>query len=59
MKVFQVNCVYKRGSTGKIVEDIHKALKEKDIESIIDIKIQEKLKYRLNMTKKEKLHIMM
>lgn len=35
MKVLQVNCVYKRGSTGKIVADIHKVLLERGIESVV------------------------
>lgn len=35
MKILQVNCVYKNGSTGKIVYDIHTELKKKGIESII------------------------
>lgn len=35
MKVMQINCVYKSGSTGKIVFDIHTALKEKGIESVV------------------------
>lgn len=35
MKILQVNCVYKKGSTGKIVQDIHSDLKENDIESIV------------------------
>lgn len=35
MKVLQVNCVYKRGSTGKIVADIHKVLLNKGIESVV------------------------
>ncbi|MHB8126275.1 MAG: glycosyltransferase [Desulfitobacteriaceae bacterium] len=35
MKVLQVNCVYKRGSTGKIVDDIHIVLKERGYKSII------------------------
>ena len=35
MKILQVNCVYKRGSTGKIVYDIHNVLKELGIESIV------------------------
>ena len=26
MKVLQVNCVYKKGSTGKITYDLHKGL---------------------------------
>lgn len=35
LKILQVNCVYKRGSTGKIVFDIHQGLKENGIESIV------------------------
>lgn len=35
MKILQINCVYKRGSTGKIVGDIHKVLLNKGIESIV------------------------
>ncbi|WP_169834435.1 glycosyltransferase [Paenibacillus donghaensis] len=35
MKILQVNCVYNRGSTGKIVNDIHKGLQEIEIESIV------------------------
>ncbi|MBQ2932567.1 MAG: glycosyltransferase [Clostridia bacterium] len=35
MKVMQINCVYRSGSTGKIVFDIHTALKEKGIESLV------------------------
>ena len=35
MKVLQVNCVYKKGSTGKIVADIHSELQKKGIESIV------------------------
>lgn len=35
MKVMQINCVYKSGSTGKIVYDIHTALKESGIESVV------------------------
>ena len=27
MKILQINCVYKNGSTGKIVADIHTELK--------------------------------
>lgn len=33
MKILQVNCVYKKGSTGKIVYDIHKRLLEKGYDS--------------------------
>lgn len=35
MKILQVNCVYKKGSTGKIVHDIHRGLQEQGIESIV------------------------
>lgn len=35
MKVLQVNCVYQKGSTGKIVLDIHKCLMKQGIESIV------------------------
>ncbi len=35
MKVLQVNCVYNKGSTGKIVFDIHKGLQEQGIESVV------------------------
>lgn len=35
MKVLQVNCVYKKGSTGKITNDIHTELINKGIESVV------------------------
>ena len=35
MKILQVNCVYNKGSTGKIVADVHTALKEKGVESLV------------------------
>lgn len=35
MKVLQINCVYKKGSTGKITYDLHTALTEKGIESVV------------------------
>ena len=35
MKILQINNVYKRGSTGKIVADIHGYLQEKNIESVV------------------------
>jgi len=35
MKILQVNVVYKKGSTGKIVYDIHKELKKYGVESIV------------------------
>lgn len=35
MKVLQVNCVYKTGSTGKIVYDLHTELQKRGIESVV------------------------
>jgi len=35
MKILQVNCVYNKGSTGKIVRDLHNALIEKGINSVV------------------------
>lgn len=35
MKILQVNCVYKKGSTGKIVYDIHSELLKNGVESIV------------------------
>lgn len=35
MKVLQVNCVYKKGSTGKIVYDLHTEFIKQNIESIV------------------------
>lgn len=35
MKVLQVNCVFRHGSTGKIVDDIHKVLQQRGIESVV------------------------
>ncbi len=35
MKVMQINCVYKTGSTGKIVYDIHTELKKNGVESVV------------------------
>lgn len=35
MKILQVNCVYKKGSTGKIVYDIHTELLKRGIESVV------------------------
>ena len=35
MKILQINNVYKNGSTGKIVYDIHKELQEEGVESIV------------------------
>lgn len=35
MKVLQINCVYKTGSTGKITYDIHAGLKAQGIDSVV------------------------
>lgn len=35
MKVLQVNCVYRKGSTGKIVHDLHKQLQNEGITSVV------------------------
>ena len=35
MKILQVNCVYNKGSTGKIVHDIHMELQKRGIESVV------------------------
>ncbi len=35
MKVLQVNCVYRNGSTGKIVYDLHTALKQRGVDSVV------------------------
>ncbi|MBP3716854.1 MAG: glycosyltransferase [Paludibacteraceae bacterium] len=35
MKILQINCVYKKGSTGKIISDIHRCLQEEGHQSIV------------------------
>ena len=35
MKIMQINCVYNKGSTGKIMSDIHSVLLENGIEGVI------------------------
>ena len=35
MKILQVNCVYRKGSTGKIVYDIHTELQKQNIDSVV------------------------
>ena len=40
MKILQVNVMFQRGSTGKIVNDIHNVLQEKGIESVFGNKYQ-------------------
>lgn len=60
MKVLQVNCVYPKGSTGKIVEDIHNVLVERGIESIVcygrGVKINEPFVYKTSTEIEAKLN---
>ena len=35
MKVLQVNCVYGKGSTGKITQDLHRELQKRGVESVV------------------------
>lgn len=35
MNILQINCVYKKGSTGKMVYDIHNGLRKKEIDSVV------------------------
>lgn len=35
MKILQVNCVYRKGSTGKIVYDIHEELQKRGVSSVV------------------------
>lgn len=44
MKILQINCVYKKGSTGKIVYDIHTELQKRGIESVVCYGRGEKIK---------------
>ena len=44
MKIMQINCVYKTGSTGKIVYDIHKSLQKQGIDSVVCYGRGEKIK---------------
>lgn len=44
MKVLQVNCVHRKGSTGKIVHDIHTELQKRGIESVVCYGRGEKVK---------------
>lgn len=44
MKILQVNCVYRKGSTGKIVYDIHAELQRRGIDSIVCYGRGEKIK---------------
>lgn len=44
MKVLQVNCVYNKGSTGKITYELHKGMLEAGIESVVCFGRGEKIK---------------
>ena len=44
MKVLQVNCVYKKGSTGKITYDMHQYLQQQGIDSVVCYGRGEKIK---------------
>lgn len=50
MKVLHINCVYKKGSTGKIVNDIHMELQKQNIDSVVcygrGVKIEEPNVYK-------------
>lgn len=35
MKIIQINCVYSKGSTGKITKDLHEGLLEKGVDSLV------------------------
>lgn len=52
MKILQINCVYKKGSTGKIVYDIHNGLINSGFESIVcfgrGTRIKEKNIYKVS-----------
>ena len=51
MKILQINSVYNKGSTGKIVYDIHQELLKKEIESVVcygrGVKTKEKKIYKI------------
>ncbi len=50
MKILHINCVYKKGSTGKIVNDIHMELQKQNIDSVVcygrGVKIEEPNVYK-------------
>lgn len=60
MKVLHINCVYKKGSTGKIVNDIHTELKKQSIDSVVcygrGIKIDESGVYKFCAEFEANLH---
>lgn len=60
MKVLQINCVYKRGSTGKIVYDLHNNLLNEGHESVVlygrGKRIQEPNVYKVSTELEGKIH---
>ena len=60
MKILQVNCVYNKGSTGKIVYDISKGLEKRNIESVVcygrGAKVSEKGVYKVSSEFEAKVH---
>lgn len=60
MKILQVNCVYNKGSTGKIVYDIHCGLKDKCFDSLVCYgrgkKVNEQNVYKVSTELEAKIH---
>lgn len=60
MKILQVNCVYNKGSTGKIVYDIHCGLNDKGFDSVICYgrgkKVNEQNVYKVSTELEAKIH---
>lgn len=60
MKIIQINCIYKRGSTGKIVYDLHSLAVENGFESIVlygrGKKVKEKNVYKVSSEIEAKVH---
>ena len=60
MKILQVNCVYNKGSTGKIVYDIHCGLKDKGFLSLVchgrGKKVNEQNVYKVSTEFEAKIH---
>ena len=60
MKILQINCVYNRGSTGKIVYDICNDLKKRGIETVVCYgrgkKVNEQNVYKVSTEFEAKIH---
>ena len=60
LKVLQINCVYRKGSTGKIVLDLHKSLLDSGYESVVlygrGKRIQEENVYKVSTELEGKVH---